>query len=241
MRMPRVPQLLATVLQAGALQLVVGCGWLIEEAPPPEVEEAKPEGTLDPDSAKLRVPGKPPFVTAPRERGRPISDEELKEMTAAELVDRSRLTFEADERIRILRAALEKEPENRDARLELMVALEDKGTDLALNHRLRDESKRPLNEAAQLARELLAEQPIEDRYLVVAATAFYNEACNRSLDGQLDEAVASLREAFELGFDNPIILDDPELDPLRDREDFQELLDRLSPPPEHPGSGAGIE
>jgi predicted esterase len=57
------------------------------------------------------------------------------------------------------------------------------------------------------------------------ATAWYNLACARALLGREDSAVEALERAFEHGFDRgELVATDPDLDSLRDREDFKALL-----------------
>jgi predicted esterase len=57
------------------------------------------------------------------------------------------------------------------------------------------------------------------------AVGWYNLACARALLGREDAAVAALERALELGFDrDELLATDPDLDPLRDRDDFKALL-----------------
>ncbi len=54
---------------------------------------------------------------------------------------------------------------------------------------------------------------------------WYNLACARARLGREDAAVAALERALELGFDrDELLATDPDLDPLRDRDDFKALL-----------------
>ncbi len=54
---------------------------------------------------------------------------------------------------------------------------------------------------------------------------WYNLACARARLGREDAAVAALERALDLGFDrDELLATDPDLDPLRDREDFKALL-----------------
>ncbi|WP_169974228.1 TPR end-of-group domain-containing protein [Tautonia rosea] len=84
-----------------------------------------------------------------------------------------------------------------------------------------------LNRSAEVGRMLLELDPPpnneEQKYI---SATFYNEACNLALEGDIDLALDRLREALELGFSDPIIWGDPELDALSDRSEFQELLDQ---------------
>lgn len=57
------------------------------------------------------------------------------------------------------------------------------------------------------------------------AVGWYNLACARARLGREDAAVAALDQALELGFDREDLLaTDPDLDTLRDRDDFKALL-----------------
>jgi tetratricopeptide (TPR) repeat protein len=61
------------------------------------------------------------------------------------------------------------------------------------------------------------------------AVGWYNLACARALLGREDAAVAALERALELGFDrDELIATDPDLDTLRDRDDFKALLAALA-------------
>jgi tetratricopeptide (TPR) repeat protein len=161
----------------------------------------------------------------------PLTDEELEAMGAQDLVDRARETYDPDEQIRMLDVAVRKDPESRDALLRLVDAVERKGIQLALTERRREESKPFLDRAAALARTLRdREEPLVGQERLLVSMALYNEACNLALDGKPDQAMASLREAIELDFSDPIIFTDEELDTLRDREDFKELLKRVPEP-----------
>jgi tetratricopeptide (TPR) repeat protein len=57
--------------------------------------------------------------------------------------------------------------------------------------------------------------------------ARYNLACSLAMAGRPEEAVKSLSKAILLGYDDLAHLDvDPDLDTLRERPDFRELLGR---------------
>lgn len=56
----------------------------------------------------------------------------------------------------------------------------------------------------------------------------YNLACSLSMTGQLANAVDSLAKAIELGYDDfGHIESDPDLDPLRDLPEFQNLIPQI--------------
>jgi hypothetical protein len=57
--------------------------------------------------------------------------------------------------------------------------------------------------------------------------AHYNMACAHAQLGNVDEAVANLKLAFENGFDNyATVRGDPDLKPLQGTAEFEELLDQ---------------
>jgi len=54
---------------------------------------------------------------------------------------------------------------------------------------------------------------------------FYNLACSYSLSGQCENAIKALGRAIELGYnDAKYMLDDPDLDNIKERLDFKNLL-----------------
>ena len=54
---------------------------------------------------------------------------------------------------------------------------------------------------------------------------FYNVACCESLNGETEAALAHLRRAVELSpATREFAQDDSDLDPLRDRPEFQEIM-----------------
>ena len=60
------------------------------------------------------------------------------------------------------------------------------------------------------------------------AVVWYNLACVRALTGQKKEAVEALQHALENGFQNwELIQTDPDLDPIRKRDDFAQLMGRI--------------
>jgi len=72
-----------------------------------------------------------------------------------------------------------------------------------------------------------------DAKLVEAApddpTVRYNLACSQALLGQSDEAIATLRIALELGYDDlDFMREDGDLESLRDDPRFRDLLARLA-------------
>jgi tetratricopeptide (TPR) repeat protein len=66
------------------------------------------------------------------------------------------------------------------------------------------------------------------RLLPTNATAHYNLACSLALSKRLNEALESLQHAIELGYsDADWMLQDPDLEALKNNPSFQKLLQRL--------------
>jgi predicted Zn-dependent protease len=62
------------------------------------------------------------------------------------------------------------------------------------------------------------------------ATAHYNLACSLALSKRKTDALRSLRNAVELGYDDlDWMQQDPDLDPLKNHPDFRALLRELKP------------
>lgn len=60
------------------------------------------------------------------------------------------------------------------------------------------------------------------------ATAHYNLACSLALSKRLADAMKSLRRAIELGYDDhEWMANDPDLEPLRTNQEFQDMLKLL--------------
>lgn len=68
------------------------------------------------------------------------------------------------------------------------------------------------------------------RLLPDNATAHYNLACSLALSKRPGDALRSLRKAIDLGYtDIDWMVQDPDLEALKDRPDFQKLVARLEP------------
>lgn len=68
------------------------------------------------------------------------------------------------------------------------------------------------------------------RLLPSNATAHYNLACSLSLSKRPTEALRSLWRAVDLGYnDVDWLIQDPDLEPLKDHPKFKEILSRLEP------------
>lgn len=140
---------------------------------------------------------------------------------------------EFEHRVRILEIVVDREPDNRSAQLRLMEAAELQGVRFAAQNDGRDLSKPYLYQAARAARALLEmDEPLSDQERDFASKTLYNEACTLALDDEPDRAVGSLRDALTLGFRDPMLHHDPELNSLRDRADFRQLLTEFSVPTE---------
>lgn len=84
---------------------------------------------------------------------------------------------------------------------------------------------RRAGEAARHLREAYPE--LTDPERITVALVRFAEARVLAHEGKPDEAVAALKDSLALGFDEPeMLLTDPELDPLRERDDFKEITAR---------------
>lgn len=62
------------------------------------------------------------------------------------------------------------------------------------------------------------------------ATAHYNLACSLALSKRPGDALRSLRKAIDLGYsDIDWMIQDPDLEALKDRPDFQKLIAKMEP------------
>jgi hypothetical protein len=67
-----------------------------------------------------------------------------------------------------------------------------------------------------------------DEFEIQAAN--YNMACANAQLGNIDEAIAALKNAFNNGFDNfATVRSDPDLDPIKDTKEFKNLMDLVEP------------
>ena len=144
---------------------------------------------------------------------------------AADLVSQARATGDLDERIRLLEAAIALSPEALDALLLLVQAAQEKGRVLYFERGNREASRPYFRRSAEAARSLVElGAPLPDRLDQLVAGAFYNAACSCAVMGEPDRAMEFLALALEHGFDQPILEIDPELDPIRDRDDYRALM-----------------
>jgi thiol-disulfide isomerase/thioredoxin len=83
--------------------------------------------------------------------------------------------------------------------------------------------------SADLLRRLRSAYPeLTDDEKRLVPLVLYNEACTLALYGEGARAVQTLAESIEVGFDEIAHIErDTDLDPLRNRPDFQDLMQRL--------------
>lgn len=159
----------------------------------------------------------------------------LEERSVDELLELlPRLPSPEDQR-RVLEAVVRRQPDQREALVRLMQLTQTMGLGLLAEEGGREKSLPYLNRSAEVARMLLEQEASlsekEKRYI---GDVMYNKACNLVLEGENAGAIETLREALELGFHDPVIWNDPELNALSDQEEFQDLLEQyrtqISPP-----------
>jgi hypothetical protein len=137
---------------------------------------------------------------------------------------------------------IRRQPDHHQALVMLMEVTQSLGVNLAIQDGRRSESVPYLHRSAEVARMLLDhDEPLSESQRKYVSIVLYNEACNYSVGGDDSRAVETLRRALELGFHDPIIWDDEELGPLRDRADFQQLLDQYRDQLTPPGADAAAE
>ena len=122
------------------------------------------------------------------------------------------------------REAVKRSPEGRAVLFHLIQQTQAAGSNLAGTDR---QASIPLFlESAAAARALRDSHPdLSPIEAQAIAVVFYNEACSLAIqDGKADSAMTVLKEAVAAGFRNEVLKTDPELNSLRDRPDFRELL-----------------
>ncbi|MEW4566481.1 hypothetical protein AB1L88_01310 [Tautonia sp. JC769] len=185
--------------------------------PPPAID---PEAPLPP----------PPDPVTPDEGGPgplTLDQIDLEGLPADELFALVPRLDSLDDQRAVLEAVIRRWPDHHQALVMLMEVTQSLGVNLAIQEGRRAESFPYLNRSAEVARMLMAhDEPLTESQQAYVGIVFYNEACNHALEGDSSLAIDSLRQALELGFRDPILWDDPELDSLRDRDDFRQLLDQ---------------
>ena len=245
----RILALLASVLPVG-----LSCrDPAPEPANPPGVEKPLDDGDKiepqPPPGAGPFIDNPPPdVIDPPQENAEPLTLDQINqdELSVEELVKIvSRLGRLDDQRI-VLETVIRRQPDHREALLWLMEVTQMMGVELALQEDGREESIPYLNRSAEAARIILQQnEPLTEKEQYWVNTSFYNEACNFAIQGDTTRAIESLREALELGFSDPIIWNDPELEALGDLKEFQGLLEQyrsqISPPEEDAGDKPNLE
>ena len=126
--------------------------------------------------------------------------------------------------MKYLDQAIEENPKNREALRMMARSVQARAQSL----------KRPQNNALYLksayaARKLIELYPkLTKEESVYFPSVFYNEGCTFAVNGETDNAFKALNQAVDLGFRDAKLLDtDPELDPLRNRSEFEALIRRV--------------
>lgn len=118
-----------------------------------------------------------------------------------------------------------RETDGDDPRLSLMLlsALQAKVRQLGGGNR--DAANEYFHEAGAIARKLAKIKELSPQYRRYLATPIYNEACALAVDGKLDEALESLDQAMQLGFnDFEQIARDRDFAELRKHPKFEPLV-----------------
>lgn len=244
--MRRGPRLRNLTLLALVLPLSLSCREPLPKPEEPPNPADLPLGGLDaqhPEGEKVLGPAIEPDDPEP-DQANPetltLDQIDLENSSVEQLFDSvSRLGAPEDQQV-VLETVVRRQPDHRPALVRLMKVLQTMGVHLAIEDGRRAESVPYLNRSAEVARMLLNhDEPPSEGEQIYISIVLYNEACNLALDGKEDRAFETIRQALGLGFNDPIIRDDPELDALRDREDFSQLLEQyrtqLTPPDEEAG------
>jgi len=133
--------------------------------------------------------------------------------------------------IATLRQILEKDPDHRRALAGFVQATQQQAFAL-IEQGNRDEGYKIFFESAKHARHLAmkhTELITAEKQLLIQA--LYNDACAYALVGNdKEKALKSLREAVDAGFsDRKLLNEDPDLNLIRDTEEFKEIAGRLEP------------
>lgn len=196
--------------------LLVGCGKGTGR-PPVEPHAAGPVADVDVDDEVIGIDPEGASGDGPT-----IDPETAR---AADLVIRARTTGELDERLRLLEAAITLSPADPDALLLLVQAAQEKARVLYFDRGEREASRSYFRRSAEAARSLVELGiPLTDRVEHLVAGASYNAACSCAVMGEHDRAMEFLALALDHGFDQPILEVDPELAPIRDRDDYRALM-----------------
>ena len=133
-----------------------------------------------------------------------------------------------DKAISALEAGLIESPKDREAELFLIQLLETSGMRAAQE----DEKKASpyFLKAAKALRTLLKAQKLAGpQEKLISEMVFYNEACVLAKAGKADDAMKALKDCFAAGVDNVSMLStDKDLDSLRSRSDFKEMVKDLT-------------
>lgn len=156
----------------------------------------------------------------------PISAEDLSKKTVDELLAMAEASFDPEEQVKILDAALQKDPKNRKALTMGMVITQSEGQ--AIMQRDRQACLPKFDLSAGYAKRLLdAHSDFDPQVTSVLRMALYNGACARALADKKEESLAFLRDAIEVGFNQGIIETDSDLDSIRGTPEFAKLMEKF--------------
>ncbi|MDB5352100.1 MAG: Thiol-disulfide isomerase or thioredoxin [Planctomycetota bacterium] len=224
--MPPRPRLIAAGLAVSAI--LAGC---VPSAPAPAVPPVAAPATSPPVAAPVApVGGAEPAPIA--DAGAPLPEvakvpgEPIGEPIAPRVPAQADLqVHKLDEVIARSEADLKTKPDDRAAQFQLAMSTQVKATSMA-SAQDRKASIPVFLKSAAAARKLRdGNKDFSRTESNLIAKALYNEACSFAIDGKPDAAMTSLKEAFDAGFsETKTFENDNELDSLRKRPDFAELL-----------------
>jgi len=159
----------------------------------------------------------------------PAQEEETEDaepLTAEDLVGKAREAFQDerfDEAVDFMRQAHEAAPDD------LNVCMMAAQVFTRIAHQKAEEDREQANElfieSANLVRQALKSDELPEEAKPMLASFIYNEACAYALQGESDRALASLGEAFEMGFEDvDLVSEDADLASIRDNPRFKDLV-----------------
>ncbi|MGE0605858.1 MAG: redoxin domain-containing protein [Pirellulales bacterium] len=163
---------------------------------------------------------KPDMEDEAAEKGEPLTADELME-EAGERIQQE----DIEGCLAKVKQALEVDPEHQIA-LIAAVNVSRMAAETKLSEGDKEAAYPHLRESAVFLRRLLKAYPeMQSRVGDMAAKTYYNEACAQAVDGETEQALATLTEAFEAGYDNFEELEaDDDLASVRELPEFAPML-----------------
>ena len=131
---------------------------------------------------------------------------------------------ELDEGLELLKKARKEYPDNMRVSGVLLQATQQVGM-MKVNES-RESANKYFYEAGKLARELAANDAIDEATRNMISVSLYNEACTYALDGKEDKVYESLKLAFENGFDDfELASTDSDFGDMLETKKYKDFLD----------------